>query len=172
MKWVEVVGQVVEQSPHNLVYKWQSRPHLTAGSSLHFMQLVSLTVCPEMRVLNKLPHNAAQLSFNLVVWGNFDSFDSYDVLQSWISTLAACKMSATLHITGTKNYAYLSLARAHLWISNLFRAKQIWTHLFELKTMVPRKTGMTSTQYLKGNKWISQTLKICLILNCWHKRKC
>ena len=61
-----------------------------------------------MTVLNKLPHNAAQLSFNVVVWcnfDNFDNFDSYDVLQSWISTLAACRMSATLHATGTKNYA-------------------------------------------------------------------
>ena len=67
-----------------------------------------------------------------------------DALQSWISTTAACRMSAKLHLPGTKNYTYLIPWRTHFLFLNLLRAKQICTHLFELKIMVPRKMGMTS----------------------------
>lgn len=123
IKWVEVVNRLITKSTQSYVQVAIKTTHnnwiLFAFHAVSVTYSLSRNESVEQAPSQCCPAfiECSGLVQTILLW------QLSDALQSWISTTAACRMSAKLHLTGTKNYTYLITWRTHFFIFKPVKSK-------------------------------------------------
>lgn len=121
------------------------------------MQLVFPIACADTKVFNKLPRNAAQLSFRMEVRFNQFCFGIFAALHSCNSSFAEFRTSAKSATVYNKKLKMIKINEENLVeikkkIINIILTIMVSTDQFQMRFLAHPMKGKWTTQYLKRGK--------------------